>query len=71
MEYESHGRNEKCTQFLSETPEEKRPVRKCVYRQKATLKWILKKDGVRVQTGINCLKLGNNETSYCEQGKRL
>ena len=45
----THGRNEKCIQILSETPEEKRPVRKCLHRLKATLKWILKKEGVRVQ----------------------
>jgi len=58
----THGRNEKCIQILSETPEEKRPVRKCLHRLKATLKWILKKEGVRVQNRLPCLTLGINET---------
>jgi hypothetical protein len=47
-------------------------VRKCLHRQKATLKRILKKDGVRVENGLTCLTLGTNETGYYEQGnKRL
>jgi len=66
------GRNKTCTQILSKTPEEKRSVRKRLHRQKATLKWILKKEGVRVENGLTCLTLGTNETGYCEQGnKRL
>jgi hypothetical protein len=32
MEAVPHGRNEKCIQILIETPEEKKPVRKCMHR---------------------------------------
>ena len=71
MKQASHGRNEKCIQILSETPEEKRPVTKCLHRQKAAF-CILKKEGVRVQNGLTCFTLGTNETGYYEQGnKRL
>jgi len=66
------GETRTCIQILSETPEEKRPVRKWLHRQKAKKKWIVKNEGVRVQNGLTCLTLGTNEKGYYEQGnKRL